>query len=477
MAESNNPYMIVIFFLYGLSFFLLGISISLQSRKGSEFKFGAYLWLLAMFGIIHGCNEWLDMFLMLGKSYWAQSSTQAMEIMRFFAGMISFIFLFLFALCIIFLNKRALQWLLPASIFCLSLFIGTLFIYGLVSGFSKQWSFTSDILMRYCLGFPSASLTAFAFLKQKTADEIRSLNTPSINSWLTGSAVLFGLFAVLDGLIVKEAPFFPASIFNYEDFIRTAGFPVQIFRALCAGGIFYYILRIINIFEMERKFKLENAYKEIIRISTREHERVGQDIHDGLCQELTGILLNEKVLEKRLDGLGLPEAAQLKKIAELTDQTISHARALSKSLYPVAIEEHGLVHALRDFADTVEEIYTINCRLEIDAGITIKDHAVANHLFRITREAINNAVRHGRANTVTISLHREADDKMVLAIRDNGSGITLPLDYSSGMGLQIMNYRAKMIDGTLEISRHRQGGTQVVCIFRPGEEKNGNSPE
>jgi signal transduction histidine kinase len=143
----------------------------------------------------------------------------------------------------------------------------------------------------------------------------------------------------------------------------------------------------------------------------------------------------------------------------------------------VAIEEHGLVHALRDLADTVEEIYGIKCSIEFDAGLIVKDHIVANHLFRITQEAINNAVRHGKANTVTVSLRRESGERMVLSIIDNSSGIILPFDSGGGMGLKIMKYRAKVIDGTLEISRHPRGGIQVVCIFKPGENKNGKFPE
>jgi signal transduction histidine kinase len=227
------------------------------------------------------------------------------------------------------------------------------------------------------------------------------------------------------------------------------------------------MLRILNIFELEKKFKLENAYKEIIRISTREHERIGQDIHDGLCQELTGILLNEKVLEKRLDDLKLPEAAQMKKITELTDQTISHSRALSKSLYPVEIEEHGLVYALRDFADTVEEIYDgVTCTVKLEADITVKDHIVANHLFRITQEAITNAVKHGKATEVTVSLFRSAGNSMVLSIADNGSGIELSMDSTSGMGLKIMKYRAKVIGGNLDIRHVLPCGTQVTCSFQ-----------
>ena len=431
-SELNNPYMIFIFFLYGLSFFLLGTSILLQSRKGSAFSFGSYLWLLAMFGIIHGCNEWLDMFLRLGASYWKESSIETIEILHFFVCFISFLFLFYFGLYNAIRIKRGL---LPATICFFILFIGTLFAYGLVSDFDRKWLFNSDVIMRYCLGFPSSCLTAYAFIRQKKSAEIRNLCAPSINSWLTGSALLFILLGVLDGLIVEEGSFFPASIFNVIDFLRSVGLLVQIFRVLCACGILYFMLRILNIFEMEKKFKLENAYKEIDRISTREQERIGRDIHDGLCQELTGILLSQKVIEKRLDDLQLPETAQVKKITELIDQTISHSRALSKSLYPVEIEEHGLVYALRDFADTAEEIYGIVCTVKLDASVAVKDHIVASHLFRITQEAVNNAVKHGKATEVTVSLNHKPGNRIVLSIADNGSGISLPLDKSDGMGL------------------------------------------
>jgi len=86
---------------------------------------------------------------------------------------------------------------------------------------------------------------------------------------------------------------------------------VQVFRTLCAVGILYCMLRILNIFELEKKSKLENAYREIIGISTREQERIGQDMHDGLCQELAGILMNGKIVEKQLEKLQSPVAAQI----------------------------------------------------------------------------------------------------------------------------------------------------------------------
>jgi signal transduction histidine kinase len=134
----------------------------------------------------------------------------------------------------------------------------------------------------------------------------------------------------------------------------------------------------------------------------------------------------------------------------------------------VEIEEHGLVNALRDFADTVEEIYGIVCTIKLDASVAVKDHIVASHLFRITQEAINNAVKHGKATAVTVSLNHGSGGRIILSIIDNGSGISLPFDKSDGMGLKIMRYRAKVIDGMLEISRHEHGGTQVICTFRHG---------
>lgn len=465
--------MLFVFFFYGLSFFLLGASISLQSRKGSEFKFGSYLWLLAIFGMLHGANEWLDMFRMLGQSYWTQRGMEALEIVRFFMGTVSFVFLFLFGFCCLFHKRGNWRLLLPTCAGGLGLLVGALFIYGIFCDFSEHWFFYSDLLMRYGLGFPSALLTAVAFLQQKETDEIKNLNVPSINYWLIGSAAIFTLFAVLDGLIVEGGSFFPASIFNYEDFMKTAGVPVQIFRTICAGGMLFLILRILNIFEMEKKFKLENAYREIIKVSTREQERIGQGIHDGLCQELTGILLNVKIIEKRLEALGLPEALQARKTAGLIDSTISHSRTLSKCLYPVEIEEHGLTDALCDFAETVEEIYGVKCTVRTDEDSIVKDHIVANHLFRISQEAVTNAVKHGKADAITISLGRGPGDKMSLCIVDNGSGISLPPAPGGGMGIKIMKYRAKVIDGTLEISSLQKGGAQVLCTFTPGEKSGG----
>jgi two-component system, LuxR family, sensor kinase FixL len=188
-----------------------------------------------------------------------------------------------------------------------------------------------------------------------------------------------------------------------------------------------------------------------------------------LCQELTGILLNEKVLQKRLEALSLPEAEQAKKIADLIHETVSHSRAFSKSLYPVEIEEQGLIHALRDFSDTVEEIYGVTCSAVIDEDIAVGDHIVASHLFRITQEAVSNAVRHGRASTILIALHRGSGNRTKLSVADNGLGIKPPASRAAGMGLKIMAYRAKVIGGTLEISARQIGGTQVVCTFPHGK--------
>lgn len=469
MVESNSPIMIVVFFFYGLSFFLLGASISLQSRKGSEFKFGECLWLLAAYGLLHGSKEWLEMFTMIGKPVWTGHTVEVLTIIRFFLAMVSFIFLFLFGLDLIVPEKSKKQTSRIATV-SLSCITGIFFVLRCLPDFGTLLAPHLDSIVRYCFGFPAIGLTAYAFFRQKQSTEIRQLNSSSLQHSLSVAAILLVVYAILDGLFIEHDSFFPATILSYKNFVHAAGLPVQVFRTMCAFGILYCMLRILNIFELEKKFKLENAYKEIIRISTSEHERIGQDIHDGLCQELTGILLHEKVLEKRLDDLKLPEAAQMKKITELTDQTISHSRALSKSLYPVEIEEHGLVYALLDLADTVEEIYGgITCTVKLEANIAVKDHIVANHLFRITQEAITNAVKHGKATSVTVFLQNGPDGRIILSIVDNGSGIALPPDSSNGMGLKIMKYRAKVIDGTLEISRHKKGGTQVICTFRHGE--------
>jgi PAS domain S-box-containing protein len=204
--------------------------------------------------------------------------------------------------------------------------------------------------------------------------------------------------------------------------------------------------------------------KAILEISAREQRRIGQDLHDGLGQHLTGIAFMTKVQEQKLMDKSLPEATDAAKIVGLVNEAIHKTRELARGLHPVVSESQGLMSALQRWAGEVEDLFGISCRLHCATPVLIHDDAVATHLYYVTREAVNNAIKHGRARQIAI--HLSADEQQgSLTIRDDGCGIGDTAPGNKGMGLHLMNYRARMIGGSLEVHRVAAGGTLVQCWF------------
>lgn len=203
--------------------------------------------------------------------------------------------------------------------------------------------------------------------------------------------------------------------------------------------------------------------REILQISNREQQRIGHDLHDGLSQHLTGIALLSKVLHQRLEVRGLPEAQDALRISELVKDAVGKTRGLARGLSPVHLEVQGLAAALQELAESVENLYGIRCRFEGGSDLELDDHATATHLYRIAQEAATNAAKHAQASQIVIGLTRR-DNQLALRIQDDGTGIPDELSRHSGMGLHLMRYRARMIDGSLEIERAHKG-TVVTCIF------------
>ncbi len=230
----------------------------------------------------------------------------------------------------------------------------------------------------------------------------------------------------------------------------TALFDRNAIRLIIATGI-----------DVTENKRLESA---VIEISGREQRSIGQDLHDGLGQHLTGIAFLAKVQEQKLKEKALPEAAEAAKIVHLVNEAIHKTRELARGLVPVLSGPHGLVSALQEWAGEVEDFFRIECCFECDDPFSIRDDDVANQLFRIAQEAVHNAIRHGKAKRITIGL-RGADEEGVLTIRDDGLGITLERSGHTGMGLRIMDYRARVIGGSLSIDCADECGTLVACAF------------
>jgi PAS domain S-box-containing protein len=214
----------------------------------------------------------------------------------------------------------------------------------------------------------------------------------------------------------------------------------------------------------ERK-ELERA---ILDVSSREQARIGQDLHDSLCQRLTGIAFLWKVVAEKVAARALPEASEVAEVGRLITMTINEAHGLAQGLCPVELENNDLGLALKELGSSVERLFAVSCTVRCQRAVRLADKTVALHLYRIAQEAISNAIRHGKATHVWINLVWKKN-KHTLRIRDNGVGFPGEQHCRRGTGIRGMRYRAQMIGATLTIERESGGGTKVTCVCSSGK--------
>jgi PAS domain S-box-containing protein len=211
----------------------------------------------------------------------------------------------------------------------------------------------------------------------------------------------------------------------------------------------------------------EQLEKALVNISATEQRRIGQDLHDGLGQHLTGIAFMAKVHEAKLAEKQLTDAADAAKIVRLVNEAIHKTRELARGLLPVVSDARGLMSALQLWAAEVEDLFGITCSFECRNEVLIHDDVVATHLYHIAQEAVNNAIKHGVARNIRLCLTAQ-NGWGTLIIQDDGSGIASDCGNTHGMGLHIMHYRAGMVGGTLEVAPAPVRGTTVTCVFPIG---------
>ncbi len=208
----------------------------------------------------------------------------------------------------------------------------------------------------------------------------------------------------------------------------------------------------------ERKF-LE---KRILELSSKERNDIGHDLHDGPGQYLTGISMLATALHQRLPLEMVDARTMVNQIIDSADSAKIIMRSIIQGLCIVVDDPQGLASALSVLADNITALHNIHCSLVSEGPGLIDDHTVSTQLFFIAHEAVNNAVKHGFCSNIRIFLNT-GKQAVHLSIKDDGQGFSLSSTTGQGMGLRIMQYRASMIDATLEI-KSTASGTSVTCI-------------
>ena len=217
--------------------------------------------------------------------------------------------------------------------------------------------------------------------------------------------------------------------------------------------------------DISERVRLE---REIVAVSAREQQRFGQELHDGLSQHLTGLKFKASLLEYQLQSKNLPEAADAKALSQLLNEATDEASNLARSVRPVEIEPRGLMMALRELANRTEQAHKVVCQVQFRRPVFIHDGNVATNLYRIAEEAVEHSVAQRKARRVVVSLS-EAHGCVTLMVRSDGRALPRRSPRRSELGYHMMQYRARMIGGTIEWRQNISGGTTLMCSFhRPG---------
>lgn len=214
------------------------------------------------------------------------------------------------------------------------------------------------------------------------------------------------------------------------------------------------------------RLRMENVIlvKELVEARETEQRRIGRDLHDGVCQSLTALAFMSQGLTQRLSAGPAGEAETSARITELLEKAVAETRSLAEGLCPVTLETDGLADALVELSENCEKLYCIHCRVTCDETVSIDDPITATHLYRIAQEAVSNAVKHGKATEVFVTLSVD-DSAIALKVEDNGRAYQEKSEESGGMGSHIIRHRAELIGAALDIRCGAEGGAVLTCFL------------
>lgn len=204
---------------------------------------------------------------------------------------------------------------------------------------------------------------------------------------------------------------------------------------------------------------------EILDISEREQRRFGHDLHDGLGQRLTGLEMFSHGLAKDLKGHAPALAKQARRLNRELRETVAQARLIAHGLAPVPLDGDGLVQGLMELAASTSRVAGVKCQFHCDSPVCLPDVTTATHLYRIAQEAVSNALKHGQAGMVDITLTGRSDG-WELRVENDGRALPPADRANNGMGLNVMRYRAGVIGASLVIESGKRKGARVICTLR-----------
>jgi signal transduction histidine kinase len=446
---------IVILFTYGQVFFVLGLAIAWQSRRHSRLDLARSLGWLGAFGLIHGLHEWGDIFIPIQAEYLSRAWVETLSMGQVCLLAFSFACLFQFGaetLRPLYPRMRAIQ-IVPAG---LLIAWATAFLWSsqVTRGDAAQLIVYANIWARYLMAFPGAVLSGLALIQQ-TRRRVQAGQFAHISRPFRVAGAALILYAILGGLVVPAARFFPANLLNVDRLTDVLGVPPQVLRSVAGLVLVISIVRGLEIFEVEIDRHIEDMERSQILMAER--ERVSRELHDGAIQTVyTAGLIAESIRNKMGND---PLAGRMDRVISALQHAIRDLRQFVIELEPSKTGE-GLVEGFQHLAQdpTFQSLIDIKISIDCDESEYFSPLR-ATHVLAITKEALANAARHARARNVWVTATR-LDGQLEVIVTDDGMGF--PDEYRTGFGLRNMRDRARLLGGTLRIEPMSGQGTQII---------------
>ncbi len=445
----------IIYFGYGLVFFVMGLAIALQSRTSSRLDLARSLSWLSLFGFSHGFHEWGTLFIPLQSQYLPTATIRFMYQLHLLLLAVSFTFLFQFGVALLRPLGRA-RWLHTVAAGLLAIWVFTVYfpLNALIPDFDT-WHNTANVLARYLIGFPGALLAAYA-LRQHTINRIAPLQVPHIVRFLRFGGYMLALYGVFAGLIGPPIPFFPGNLLNASVVEMYLLAPVPVFRSLVGLGLAIAIIRGLEIFDVETIRIIEDMEQKQILASER--ERIGRELHDGAIQKVYTAGLLVESATKQVDSDQQVLLSRLERAQAVLNQAIQDLRRSLSELYTSPTSE-PLAEALTRLADDprFRSMVDVHLKVDLPAGESLTPTRTED-VLAVANEALSNVVRHAKARHVKVDARR-TDERFILDIVDDG--ISIPEEPKLGYGLRNMRDRARLLGGEIEILPAGSRGTKV----------------
>lgn len=450
----------IVYFVYGEAFFVLGLAIALQSRKHSQLALARRLWLLAVFGIVHGIYEWGSVFIPIQRTYLPAGATSVLQLFQLVLGAVSFLALFQFGVELLVIRSQRYPWLsmLPSVLFVMWA-MGILLAESRIRITLDQIIVWGEVLARYGLAVPGALAAALGLWRQ--ARQLLLMDLPRISGYLRMAGSAFVAYAGLS-LITPRADFFPANILNYDMVLGTIGIPVPVFRAVTGAAIAYLIIRGSEIFDVETDRLLEEVAQA--RAVATDRERIGRELHDSIIQSLyaAGLMLEDASLTIDEDPGVAKQSIQ--GVTAALNRTIRDIRR-----YVLDLRGEGNVGDWQTGLAELVRAFRLETLIDADFQVVGTRRAVfaseeGSQVLAIAREALNNISKHSQATRVNVTLEYRPSE-MELDIVDNGIGFSHDVrdDGHEGehQGLRNMQERATIIGANLLIESDPGRGTSI----------------